>query len=131
MKTIIEAYPKSVSGSSGKSNDEIVMEMANDISKRLVNIINIEEAHMTIMKTDDQGRLPSLSTVLLQEIERFNKLLVVIHVSLNDLCKAIQGLVVMSAELEGVYMSFMDNTVIHILFSLNSLKKTMYILSIN
>lgn len=110
--TIVEAYPKSISGSAGKSDDEIVMEMAVDISDRLMRVIDFDLAHDTIMKTDNEGRLPSLSTVLLQEIERFNKLLDVIHISLNDLRKAIKGLVVMSAELEGVYISFINNTVI-------------------
>lgn len=73
--------------------------------------IDIDQAHFTILKTDDKGRLPSLSTVLLQEIERFNKLLDVIHNSLNDLRKAIKGLVAMSAELDGIYLSFMNNNV--------------------
>ncbi|XP_029341080.1 dynein heavy chain 6, axonemal [Acyrthosiphon pisum] len=111
LLTIIEAYPKSLTGTAGKSDDEIVMEMAIDISERLMNAIDLSEAHSTIMNTDDKGRLPSLSTVLSQEIERFNKLLTIIHNSLNDLSKAIKGLVVMSAELEGVYLSFMNNMV--------------------
>lgn len=111
--TIIEAYPKSLSGASGKSVDEIVMEIAIDISEKLMKTIDPDQAHFTITKVDDKGRLPSLSTVLLQEIERFNKLLDVVHNSLNDICKAIKGLVVMSAELEGVYFSFMNNTVIY------------------
>lgn len=110
--TIIEAYPKSLTGTAGKSDDEIVMEMAIDISERLMNVIDLSEAHFTITNTDDKGRLPSLSTVLSQEIERFNKLLDIIHNSLNDLRKAIKGLVVMSAELEGVYVSFMNNMVV-------------------
>lgn len=87
------------------------MEMAVDISERLAKTINVNNAHPTIMVTDEAGRLPSLSTVLLQEIERFNRLLDVIHGSLNDLHKAIKGLVVMSAELEGIYLAFTNNTV--------------------
>lgn len=113
LTTIVEAYPKSQSGVAGKSDDEIVLEMINDISERLMKIIDVDQAHFSITKPDDKGRLASLSTVLLQEIERFNKLLVVIHHSLNDLRKAIKGLVVMSAELDGVYLSFMNNTVKH------------------
>lgn len=85
--------------------------MAIDISERLAKTIDIYRAHPTIMVTDDAGRLPSLSTVLSQEIERFNRLLDVIHGSLNDLRKAIKGLVVMSAELDGIYLAFTNNTV--------------------
>lgn len=112
MKTIIEVYPKSTTDSAGKSDDEIVMDMVTDISEKLMVVININHAHFTIIQLDDKGRLPSLSTVLLQEIERFNKLLDVIHSSLNEFRKAIKGLVVMSTELEGVYLSFMNSTVI-------------------
>jgi len=111
LTTIIEAYPKSLSGTAGKSDDQIVMEIAIDVSTRLIKAINVGQAHSTIMKMDNQGRLPSLSTVLLQEIERFNKLLEVMHNSLNDLRKAIKGLVVMSAELDEVYLSLINNTV--------------------
>lgn len=112
LMTIIGAYPKSLESTAGKSDDEIVMEMAIDISNRLMKVIELDKAHSSIMRTDAKGRLPSLSTVLMQEIERFNKLLDIIHSSLNDLCKAIKGLVVMSAELDGVYLSFINNMVI-------------------
>lgn len=111
MQTIIEAYPKSLTDSTGKSDDEIVMQLIDDISEKLMKFIDFDEAHFTVMQMDNKGRLPSLSTVLLQETERFNKLLDVIHNSLSELRKAIKGLVVMSAELEGVYTSFMNNNV--------------------
>lgn len=111
LSTIIEAYPKSQTDASGKSVDEIAMEMIIDISGKVMKTIDIDQALYTLMKTDDKGRLPSLSTVLLQEIARFNNLLGVLHSSLNDLRNAIKGLVAMSAELEGVYSSFMNNNV--------------------
>lgn len=111
LSTIIEAYPKSQTDDSGKSVDEIAMEMIIDISGKVMKTIDIDQALYTLMKTDDKGRLPSLSTVLLQEIARFNNLLGVLHSSLNDLRNAIKGLVAMSAELEGVYSSFMNNNV--------------------
>lgn len=109
--TIIGAYPKSLVSTADKSDDEIVMEMAMDISDRLMKVIELNQAHSSVMRTDAKGRLPSLSTVLTQEIERFNKLLDIIHNSLSDLRKAIKGLVVMSVELDGVYLSFINNMV--------------------
>ena len=44
-----------------------------------------------------------LNVVLLQEIQRYNALLTVMRTSLVDLNKAIQGLVVMSADLEEAF----------------------------
>lgn len=47
----------------------------------------------------------------MQEIDRFNKLLKLIHVSLYNLQKAIKGFVVMSETLEEVFTAFMNNQV--------------------
>ena len=49
----------------------------------------------------------TLNIVLQQEVERFNKLLRVIHNSLRDLENAVSGLVVMSQSLEKMYQSFL------------------------
>ncbi|KAJ8935780.1 hypothetical protein NQ318_014941, partial [Aromia moschata] len=53
----------------------------------------------------------SLNTVIIQEAIRYNKLLVVIKSSLNDLLKALKGLVVMSESLEKMTVSLFSNMV--------------------
>ena len=89
-------------------------------------------------KLDSIGRVNSLTTVLIQEVDRFNKLLKMIKVtivsgespkncflqylkfilliilqeSLQQLQKAIKGFVVMSLELDKVYTCFLNNQVI-------------------
>ncbi len=58
---------------------------------------------------NEQGLIPSLSTVLIQEMVRFNKLLTSIRQSLKFLKMAIGGLMVMSSELDETYFSLLNN----------------------
>lgn len=53
----------------------------------------------------------SMNTVLVQELVRFNGLVVVLRQSLFDVRKAMKGLVVMSGELEMVFKSMSDGRV--------------------
>lgn len=50
-----------------------------------------------------------LKIVLLQEMQRYNDLLGLIRTQLIDLEKAIQGLVIMSAELEEIFAAIYEN----------------------
>jgi dynein heavy chain, axonemal len=69
------------------------------------------EAHPSIFSRGETGRLNSLSVVLSQEIDRFNKLTKQMKSSLKELQKAIKGLVVMSNELEQMLHSMLDSKV--------------------
>lgn len=52
-----------------------------------------------------------LKTVLYQEVDRYNKLLKKMRRTLIDLQKGIQGLVVITAELEGIFDSLLNGSV--------------------
>jgi dynein heavy chain len=53
--------------------------------------------------------LPSLAIVLTQEMVKFNRLLSTMTRSLSDVKRAIQGFIVMSADLDQMYNAFMNN----------------------
>ena len=124
------------SGGSGKSNDEIAFELADSILGKIIDKLDIEKAPQVLFQPDSMGRLNSLTTVLQQEVDRYNKLLFIIKVtgsmaiqvqsygpfnliyswnfsqsSLTNLQKAIKGFVVMNEQLEKMYTSFMNNQV--------------------
>ncbi|XP_050294811.1 dynein axonemal heavy chain 6 [Anthonomus grandis grandis] len=113
IKTIMESQPRSEGGGDGKSSDEIVYELAEHVREVILKKIETEELNIYMFKKDAKGRLPSLTTVLTQEVDRYNKLLKLIHNSMDQLQKAIKGLVVMSEALEDVYKAFMNNQVPH------------------
>lgn len=87
--TILEMQPRLSSGGGGKSNDDIVYEQAESVLGRLMDKLDIEEANSEMFETDDMGRVNSLTTVLTQETDRYNKLLRVIKVRCLHLQTAI------------------------------------------
>ncbi|KAM6202366.1 dynein axonemal heavy chain 6 [Rhynchocyon petersi] len=111
INTILEVQPRSFSGGEGKSNDEIVQELVASVRARVPETLEMEGASESLFTKDPQGRLNSLTTVLGQEVDRFNNLLKLIHTSLETLNKAIAGFVVMSEDMEKVYNSFLNNQV--------------------
>ncbi|XP_049610508.1 dynein axonemal heavy chain 12-like [Syngnathus scovelli] len=83
-------------GSSG--SDNALYDIANDILSKIPNNFDLE---VSLMKYPVLYK-ESMNTVLVQEMERYNTLCSTIRVSLQNLLKALKGLVVMDAELEGI-----------------------------
>ncbi|XP_043340601.1 dynein axonemal heavy chain 14 [Cervus canadensis] len=109
-----------------KSKDELVMEILSDMLKRLPVSVEKEEWAGTqstlkyIMLSpiwesihkDPEGYDPLIHCVLLtfliQEIERFDQLLSIIHKSLKDLQLAIKGEIILTQELEEICDSLLN-----------------------
>ncbi|XP_063222655.1 dynein axonemal heavy chain 6 isoform X2 [Bacillus rossius redtenbacheri] len=111
VNTILHVQPSQSSSVAGRSSDDIVFDVAESILVNLPTRISTADVSPILMKIDSKGRLPSLTTVVLQEVDRYNRLLAVIHTSLADLQKAIKGLVVMSEALEEVFKACLINQV--------------------
>jgi dynein heavy chain len=112
IKTILDVQPRLASAGGGRTPDEIVEELATMIQEKLPREpLSLDDAKESTFDLDAQGRVQSLSTVLRQEVDRFNGLLHVLWPILENIKKAIKGFVVMSDELERVYRSFINNEV--------------------
>ena len=81
VTTILDVQPRLGGGSGGKSNDDIVYELSESILEKVIEKLDIDEAKAEMFDLDDKGRMKSLTTVLVQEVDRFNKLLKVVKVS--------------------------------------------------
>lgn len=98
--SILLTLPR-LTGGGGKSPQMIIDELAADILSKLPADFNLE----VIMKLFPVVYEESMNTVLRQELIRFNRLTSVVRSTLQNIQKAMKGLVVMSAELEDVFDS--------------------------
>jgi dynein heavy chain len=95
------------SGGAGANQDEVVGEVANDVTTRVrqtFDVASVQEKYP--IKYEE-----SMNTVIGQELTRYNKLLAVIHSSLANIKKAIKGLLLMDEELEAAYNAIFDGKV--------------------
>ncbi|XP_064639639.1 dynein axonemal heavy chain 2-like isoform X2 [Lineus longissimus] len=97
FETLLSLQPQ-VSAAKGESREDQVLELGANIYKQLPENIDYEGT-AKILSVDPSP----LNVVLLQEIQRYNALLDEIRSQLEDLEKGIQGLVVMSSELEDIF----------------------------
>lgn len=89
--------------------DEIVLEKSRELLEGLPELLEKAEGKKELFHANAQGIIPSLSTVLLQEMAKFNRLLVVMRKSLVDIDLAIQGFIVMSSTLDSMYQRILNN----------------------
>ncbi|KAL7306450.1 hypothetical protein TKK_0001865 [Trichogramma kaykai] len=87
--------------------DEVLLTMKADIYDRLPDSFDLEEAQMA----HPASYLESMNTVLVQEMERYNRLLREIKTSLSLLEKAVKGLIVMTPDLETLCAHMLANKI--------------------
>jgi dynein heavy chain len=94
---------RSSGGGNAKSSDEILLEMTTDILSKVPAPFNIDDMSAKY----PVNYFESLNTVLIQELLRFNRLVEIIISSLQNLQKAVKGLISMSTELEDMSRSML------------------------
>jgi len=111
MATLLSMQPRSSGGGSGKSSDDVVVDLANLYEAECPDNLDEEEAGPTTFVIQSNGLLSSLAICLTQEMVKFNRLLNKLRSSLRDIKRAIRGLIVMSSDLDSMYTSFLNNYV--------------------
>ncbi|CAE7538086.1 Dnah1, partial [Symbiodinium microadriaticum] len=103
---ILTLQPRVAAGGT-VSREDLIIEMARATKSTLPNTYDVEAVGM-LYPTDYHE---SMNTVLVQEAQRYNRLVKVMHSSLRELQKALKGLVVLSAELEKMGNDMFDQRV--------------------
>ena len=111
MDTVLSIQPRASSAEGAKSPDELVAELAKEIAESIAPPMDVDDAFPGLFDRTETGQLKSLSVVLGQEMERFNKLTRVVTASLKQLQLAIKGVIVMTGELEMMHASLLNNRV--------------------
>ncbi|CAL6104222.1 Dynein_heavy chain [Hexamita inflata] len=88
-----------------KSQDEIVKGITEQLLKKLPKLLNINDASQKSIAFDENNIPLCMTTILKQEMERFNLLLSFIKKSLQNIALAIKGDVILSQDLEEQYKS--------------------------
>mmetsp|Transcript_5009 Transcript_5009/g.15033 ORF Transcript_5009/g.15033 Transcript_5009/m.15033 type:complete len:418 (+) Transcript_5009:2-1255(+) len=107
LDTVTAVQPRISSSGGGKTPEDIVAEMAEDFLREIPEAAKSKLAHPNTYKKTAQGGVVSIGVFHSQEYTRIVKMIRVIKASLNMLGKAIKGVVLMSADLEGMYNAFL------------------------
>lgn len=105
IDTVLSIQPRLATTGGGLTPDEIVLNKAKEFTEALPPLLTKEESDPKLWVLNSQGVIPSLSTVLVEEMVRFNILLNKMRSSLEELDLAINGFSVMTEELDLMYVA--------------------------
>ena len=114
ISTLIDTQPTDSSGAGGKSPEQMVKEMIeNEFLKGLPDDFKMQEVEdklkqMKHRKLPETGKAVPLNMFLFQEIQRFQRILSIVRLWMNNMCLAIDGQIIMSPELADCIKSMVD-----------------------
>ncbi|KAI9141404.1 dynein heavy chain and region D6 of dynein motor-domain-containing protein [Paraphysoderma sedebokerense] len=97
LETILSIQPKDSGTGSGETREDVVKRMANDLLSKLPEDFDKNKVKIAIQK---QGGLKPLNIFLGQEVDRMQTVISVARSDLQDLKLAIDGTIIMSAQLQ-------------------------------
>ena len=101
VEKVLSIQPRVGGGGGGLTPEQMVLARSKEILAQVPEDLEKSRGMKELFKTNN-GLLPSLTTVLLQEMEKFNRLLKTMRASLKDLDLAINGIIVMSSVLDSM-----------------------------
>jgi len=107
LETIISLQPRAAGGGGGKSPDETVREIADDLASRMPQTMDAKKAHADTFFKLEGGSINPLGIFLSHELHKFNTLIKAMQKLIKELLRALKGLVVMSAQLDAAYSNLM------------------------
>lgn len=110
VEKILSIQPRVTSGGDGLSPEELVLERARQLASMVPENLDRANGQKDQFKMTN-NLLPSLTTVLVQEMDKFNRLLNRMRASLEDLEKAIHGIMLMSSDLDSMFLSLQNGKV--------------------
>ena len=108
LDTILSIQPKDSSGGTGETRETIVFRLADDMLAKLPNDYVPFEVKARLQK---MGNLQPMNIFLRQEIDRMQKVISTVRMTLQDLKLAIEGTIIMSENLRDALDSMYDATI--------------------
>jgi dynein heavy chain len=105
LETIMSIQPKDSGGGSGETREDAVKRMANDLLSKLPEDFDRNKTKLLIAK---QGALKPLSIFLGQEVDRMQSVISIVRSTLTDLKLAIDGTIIMAAQLQNALDALYD-----------------------
>jgi len=105
---LISLQPRTSGGGSGMSREEYIATTASDINKKLpiasidIGAYDLIQTRVLLMSRNDEEMITPCQVVLLQELERWNSLVLKMAISLIDLGRALVGEIGMSDQLDAL-----------------------------
>ena len=107
VEKVLSIQPRVGGGGDGLTPEQIVLERGKAILAEIPEDLDRATGLKDLFKNVN-GLLPSLTTVLLQEMEKFNRLLKTMRATLIDLEKAIFGFILMSESLDEMFLKLQN-----------------------